>query len=87
VPKLAGAGYYRNWYADNTGIYFIPRSAAPHPVINFFSFATSQVKPVVTLAGAKLAESSLAVGPDAKQFLYAHLEGKASDIVLVENYR
>jgi len=88
VPELGRAGYYRYWAMTEAGIFFVPREAETHPVLNFFDFARRQVRPVATLAKRPLTgPSGLAVSPDGRWILYTQEDQLASDIMLVDNFR
>ena len=72
----------------NEGIYFaVERSRdplKPGPGIDFFSFATTEVRPV--LAIEKPIWYGLSVSPDGKSILYTQIDHANTDIMLVENF-
>ena len=71
------------------GIYFaVQRSRdplKPGPAIDFFSFTTAKVRPV--LAIEKPIWNGLSVSPDGKSILYTQIDHYNTDIMLVENFR
>ena len=77
---------YMNVAAVRDGIYFIPRAeAGERHSVNFFSFKTKQVTPIVRLTGA--VSEGLAVSPDGRSLLYTQIDSTISDLRLVEDYR
>ena len=81
------AGYWRHWTVVEQGIYFATAENPQQPLIEFFSFATGQVTPVVTLEkeiGKGL--SGLSVSPDGRWLIWSQIDQEGSDIMLVENF-
>ena len=75
-----------NFAIAREGIYFVPRpDAAGHRSIGFFSFAAQKTRPVLAIPNP--AGPGLAISPDGKILLYTLLEPRASDLMLVENFR
>lgn len=88
IPELRQAGYFRYWAVTEAGIFFLPRPLTPHPVINFFSFATRQIRPVaVPEKGPLNGPGGLSVSPDGRWLLYAQEDQIASDLMLIDNFR
>jgi len=81
--------YPRYWAVTDQGVYFVPSDWSRGPSIEFFSFATEQVTPVVPLERPPVAYASpgLTVSPDGQWILCALVEQDTSDIMLVENFR
>jgi Tol biopolymer transport system component/DNA-binding winged helix-turn-helix (wHTH) protein len=82
------AGYWRYWAVTEQGIYVATAVKPEQPLIEFFSFATGQLKLV-----AKLEKPiphnvpGLTVSPDGRWLLWSQLDQEGSDIILVENFR
>jgi Tol biopolymer transport system component/Ser/Thr protein kinase RdoA (MazF antagonist) len=77
---------FLNATVTETGIYFIPRCGGIRcSSIEFFSFATGIVKPVITI-GNRLSEG-LTISPDGKFLLYTQQDQSGSDLRLVEGFR
>jgi len=78
-----------NWEIVERGIYFIKPDATPQPDIEFYSFATGQVRQIATIAKERVLRGlpGVAVSPDGRWILYTEGEGEfSSDIMLVENF-
>jgi Tol biopolymer transport system component/DNA-binding winged helix-turn-helix (wHTH) protein len=77
---------FGDWAVVNDGIYFINPDAREGVAIEFFNFATRQIKQVAGLGKISIYEHCIAVSPDRRQILYT--QGLvAGDIMLVENFR
>ncbi|MGH9834010.1 MAG: TolB family protein [Blastocatellia bacterium] len=81
------AGINRQWAVTEKGIYFTATETPDHPLIEFFSFATSKVKTVATLEKTVYPISGLAVSPDGRWLIWPQLDRVGSDIMLMENFR
>jgi hypothetical protein len=82
------AGYWGYWAVVDSGIYFINTEVKSHPILEFFSFATGQVKQIAAMEKeATKWNPGLAVSPDGRSILYAEEDQNESDIILVENFR
>lgn len=79
---------YSYWRVLEKGICFLSQAATP-PEIDFFDFASHQVKQITTVDRAKGGTSAggFAVSPDGRWILFARLDQDDSDIMLVENFR
>jgi len=64
------------------GIYLIP---AGTPAIEFFSFATDEMKTAVTLVRER--GYGLSVSLDGESILYPLFDSDNADLMLVENFR
>jgi Tol biopolymer transport system component/DNA-binding winged helix-turn-helix (wHTH) protein len=84
------AGYWRYWAVTAQGIYFAtaePQTNA-RPLIEFFNFATGQIKTVIALERRIFpTPPGLAVSPDGRRLLWSQLDQEGSDIMLLENFR
>jgi Tol biopolymer transport system component/DNA-binding winged helix-turn-helix (wHTH) protein len=83
------AGYWRHWAVTEAGIYFATAEQTnDRPLIEFFSFATGQIKPVVALEKPIYpTPPGLAVSPDGRRLIWSQLDHVGSDIMLMENFR
>ncbi len=82
------AGYWGYWAVVDSGIYFVNAEVRSHPILEFFSFATGQVKRITAMEKTAARErSGLAISPDQRSILYAQVDQNESDIILVENFR
>jgi Tol biopolymer transport system component/DNA-binding winged helix-turn-helix (wHTH) protein len=82
------AGFWRYWTVVERGIYFATAERPEQPLIEFYSFATSQVTPVAVLEkGLNLRASGLAVSPDGRWLIWTQRDQDGSDIMLMENFR
>lgn len=77
---------FGDWAVVNDGIYFVNPDARDGVAIEFFNFATRQIKQVAGLGKIGIYEHCIAVSPDRRQILYTVL-WIAGDIMLVENFR
>ena len=74
-----------NFAVAKEGIYFLPTSEATGGVpVEFFSFATGEIKTVATVG--KAVWVGLAVSPDGRTILYTQIDQQGSDLMLVENF-
>jgi Tol biopolymer transport system component len=76
-----------SWALSAAGIYFI-NPDPPRPGIDFFEFGSARIVRIVDLPGRPVRwGGALALSPDGKRLVYSQLDGIASDIMLVENFR
>jgi hypothetical protein len=82
------AGLWRQWAVIETGLFFITAETPDRPVIEFLTFATGKISPVMALK-KKLPDtaSGLSVSPDGRSLLWAQLDQVTSDIMLIDNFR
>jgi Tol biopolymer transport system component len=81
-------GYWGYWAVVDGGIYFVNTQVKSHPTIEFFSFATGQVKRIAAIEKeVSKWDPGLAISPDGRWILYAQVDQSGSDIMLVENFR
>ena len=87
-PELKDAGYWRSWMVVNEGIGFTAKESESEWAIRFFSFATRRITPLIRLTQAPLwVAPGLAMSPDGRRLIYAHLEQPYDEIMLMENFR
>jgi Tol biopolymer transport system component/DNA-binding winged helix-turn-helix (wHTH) protein len=78
----------RYWTITNEGLYFAGADASARPALNFFNFSTGQVASVMTFEkGLPMGGPGLAVSPDGRWLLFAQVDRRGSDIMLLENFR
>ena len=88
VPELSRSGYWRSWGVLEQGIYFISKETGSRQSVKFFSFATKQVTPLLSVEKDALWwEAGLALSPDGRKLIYAQLDHSFNDILLMENFR
>ena len=88
VTELKNAGYWRSWTVVNEGICFVAKDSESRWAIRFFSFATRRIRPLVMLTYAPLYWTpGLALSPDGRRLLFAHLEQPYDELMLMENFR
>jgi hypothetical protein len=84
-PIAGGWGY---WAVVDSGIYFINIEVKSHPILEFFSFVTGQVKQITAMEKeVGKWNPGFAVSPDQRSILYTQIDQDESDIILVENFR
>ena len=75
---------------SNDGIYFIKiyegEELLPHPVINFFDFATHGITTAASLAKDPGGNSGLNVSSDGRWMIYSRVDYQNLDLMLVENF-
>lgn len=82
------AGIWRSWTVTKGGIYFVTGETPTKTVIEFYSFATGEVRSVATPEREILPLFlGLSVSPDGKWLLYTQADQRGSDIMLVEDFR
>ena len=69
------------------GIYFANRAAASRSTIEFFDFATGEVKRIWQPEAPIHRVYGVAISPDGRWILYTQVDQSGSDIMLVENFR
>jgi len=78
-------GHWADWAVSQNGIYFVDPLAEPRPGIQFFSYATRRITPVLRLETyPQQGVQGLAVSPDSRWLLYPRLKVQG-DIVFVQN--
>jgi hypothetical protein len=70
------------------GIYFVNAESTQHPVIEFFSFATRQVRQIFVMEKeAAQWNPGFAISPDGRWMLYTQVDQNDSNIMLVDNFQ
>ncbi len=86
IPRLRPE-FSDAWALSAAGIYFV-NAAAAHATLDFFEFRSGRIIHVTDLPGRPLPwGTNPALSPDGQHFLYAQLDGLASDIMLVDQIR
>jgi Tol biopolymer transport system component len=85
VHDLVKPANWGQWAVVDEGVYFVNSTEPSSPAIEFFDFATSQVRPIARLEKPTIA--GLAVSPDGRWILYTQVDRQENDIMLVENFR
>ena len=74
------------WTLGREGIYFFTApDKAGHSDIRLYEYSTGKVSKILTIERG--VDENIAVSPDGRWILYAHLDEAGSDLMLVENYR
>ncbi len=79
-PEDAG-----HWKMLGEDIYYVNRTSVSGPMVERFSMVTREVTHMALLPEAW--DSGLAVDPNGRWILYAHVERSNSDIMLLEHFR
>jgi Tol biopolymer transport system component len=85
VHDLVKPANWGQWAVVDEGVYSVNSTEPSSPAIEFFDFATSQVRPIARLEKPTIA--GLAVSPDGRWILYTQVDRQENDIMLVENFR
>jgi hypothetical protein len=71
----------------NEGIGFTAKVSESEWAIRFFGFTTRRITPLITLTHAPLWWApGLALSPDGRRLLFAHLEQPYDELMLMENF-
>lgn len=82
------AGLWRCWAVVEQGIYFATAETGTRSLLEFFSFATSQITQIAVLDKPITKHSwGLSISPDGQWLLYTQFDQSGSDIMLLENFR
>ncbi|MFN7927742.1 MAG: hypothetical protein U0Y68_07320 [Blastocatellia bacterium] len=83
-----GAGLGKQWTLAEDGIYFVAVSDTVQPLVEFFSFATGKITPVVSLGGPiNRAFRGITVSPDKRWLLSTQVDQSGDDLMMLENFR
>ena len=87
VPQLCETGCWRYWVLRKEGVFFLPEEHSPY-AIRFFDFRTAHVTPIAAPERDPVqGPSGLDVSPDGRWILYAQVDNRISNIMLVEGFR
>jgi Tol biopolymer transport system component/DNA-binding winged helix-turn-helix (wHTH) protein len=79
APKPFGCSH---WAISASGLYIVD----PNGDLNFYDFARRQATTVIHHPGF-LTDWSLAVSPDGQEIVWAQIDARAADLMMVENFR
>ncbi len=82
--KVSDRGSQAAWAPAREGIYFVSSRETANPVLEFFDFATSSVKPVAVLDGSH--SLGLSLSPDERRIAFGRFDQLNADLILVENF-
>ena len=84
---LRPAEFNDAWGVTAEGVYFINPDPS-RPSIDFFEFGSARIVRVVDMPGRPAPwGGALALSPDGRRLVYSQLDGIASDVMLVDNFR
>ncbi|HTF67610.1 MAG TPA: hypothetical protein VK638_33520, partial [Edaphobacter sp.] len=79
--------YWGHWAVTEDGLYLLDAEAEPRPMIEFYSFATRRITPVLSLEKKPSAsQPSLSASRDGRTVFYTQFDPQ-SVIKMVENFR
>jgi Tol biopolymer transport system component/DNA-binding winged helix-turn-helix (wHTH) protein len=79
--------YWGHWAVTESGLYLLDADAEPRPTIEFYSFATRRISPVLSLEKSPSAwQPSLSASRDGRTVFYTQFDPQ-SVIKMVENFR
>ena len=89
-PVVAGkpqVGYWGHWAVTEGGLYLLDADAEPRPTIEFYSFATRRITPVLSLEKSPSDwQPSLSASRDGRTVFYTQSDPQSA-IKMVENFR
>jgi Tol biopolymer transport system component/DNA-binding winged helix-turn-helix (wHTH) protein len=89
-PVVTGkpqVGYWGHWAVTESGLYLLDADAEPRPTIEFYSFATRRITPVLSLEkSTNTWLPSLSASRDGRTLFYTEYDPQ-SVIKMVENFR
>jgi len=89
-PVVTGkpqVSYWGHWAVTENGLYLLDVDAEPRPMIEFYSFATRRITPVLSLEKKPIDwQPSLSASRDGRTLFYAQNDPQ-SVIKMVENFR
>jgi Tol biopolymer transport system component/DNA-binding winged helix-turn-helix (wHTH) protein len=79
--------YWGHWAVTESGLYLLDADAEPRPTIEFYSFATRRITPVLSLEKSPSSwQPSLSASRDGRTVFYTQFDPQ-SVIKMVENFR
>ncbi|RZU43456.1 winged helix-turn-helix domain-containing protein [Edaphobacter modestus] len=89
-PVVTGkpqVSYFGHWAVTESGLYLLDADAEPRPTIEFYSFATGRITPVLSLEKSPSDwQPSLSASRDGRTLFYTQYDPQ-SVIKMVENFR
>jgi Tol biopolymer transport system component/DNA-binding winged helix-turn-helix (wHTH) protein len=89
-PVVTGkpqVSYFGHWAVTESGLYLLDANAEPRPTIEFYSFATRRITPVLSLENSPSEwQPSLSASRDGRTIFYTQYDPQ-SVIKMVENFR
>lgn len=89
-PVVAGmpqVSYWGHWTVTESGLYLLDADAEPRPAIEFYSFATRRITPVLSLEKSPNPwQPSLSASRDGRTVFYTQTDPQSA-IKMVENFR
>jgi Tol biopolymer transport system component/DNA-binding winged helix-turn-helix (wHTH) protein len=89
-PVVTGkpqVSYWGHWAVTESGLYLLDANAEPRPTIEFYSFATRRITPVLSLENSPSdGQPSLSASRDGRTIFYTQYDPQ-SVIKMVENFR
>jgi Tol biopolymer transport system component/DNA-binding winged helix-turn-helix (wHTH) protein len=89
-PVVTGkpqVGYWGHWAVTESGLYLLDVDAEPRPAVEFYSFATRRITPVLSLEKKPSAwQPSLSASRDGRTIFYTQSDPQSA-IKMVENFR
>jgi hypothetical protein len=81
-------GYWGYWAVVHEGIYFVGKPAdSPNDMVQFYEFRSGRAFAIATVRNqVVLRDSAFAVSPDGKKILFAQIDQRGSDIMMVDNF-
>jgi Tol biopolymer transport system component/DNA-binding winged helix-turn-helix (wHTH) protein len=90
LPVVAGkpqVSYWGHWTVTENGLYLLDADAEPRPTIEFYSFATRRITPVLSLErNSDPWDPSLSASRDGRTVFYTQYDPQSA-IKMVENFR
>jgi Tol biopolymer transport system component/DNA-binding winged helix-turn-helix (wHTH) protein len=89
-PVVTGkpqVGYWGHWAVTESGLYLLDADAEPRPAIEFYSFGTRRITPVLSLQNKPNSwQPSLSASRDGRTIFYTQYDPQSA-IKMVENFR
>jgi hypothetical protein len=89
-PVVTGkpqVSYWGHWAVTESGVYLLDADAEPSPTIEFYSFATGRITPVLSLEKKSSPwQPSLSASRDGRIVFYTQFDPQ-SVVKVVENFR
>jgi Tol biopolymer transport system component len=87
VTSKPQVSFWGHWAVTKNGLYLLDANAEPRPTIDFYSFATRRITPVLSLENSPSdGNPSLSASRDGRTLFYTQYDPQ-SIIRMVENFR